>query len=151
MRARDSASEVRETLSAYSISQKGILTLRGKTGFFNVSIRNKWKCIYLCFYFMIGFLWCWYLHKYFFDVVRNKLQAINIYTRVDKKKIKSSRKEYVIRTCFKFWTTKNIFWNYKPMRVWLWLAYQFTENIVTCDFSPSSFKLKSGILTLLKK
>ena len=108
MRARDSASEVRETLSAYSIFQKGILTLHGKIGFFNVSLRNKWKCIYLCFYFMIGFLWCWYLHKYFFDVVRNKLQAINIYTRVDKKKIKSSRKEYVIRTCFKFWTTKNI-------------------------------------------
>ena len=89
--------------------------------------------------------------KYFFDVVRNKLQAINIYTRVDKKKIKSSRKGYVIRTCFKFWTMKNIFWNYKPMRVWLWLAYKFTENIVAWDFSPSSFKLKSGILTLLKK
>ena len=38
----------------------------------------------LCFYFMIGF------------------QTINIYTRVDKKKIKSSRKEYVIGVCFKF-------------------------------------------------
>ena len=29
------------------------------------------------------------------------------------------------------------------MRVWLWLVYKFT------DFSPSSFKLKRGILPLL--
>ena len=47
--------------------------------------------------------------QYFFDVVRNKLQIINISTRVDKKMIKSSRKEYVIETCFKFWLIKNIF------------------------------------------
>ena len=49
-------------------------------------------------------------------------------TRVDKKKIKSSRKEHVIRTCFKFWPMKNIFENYKPMRVWHWRVYKFTEN-----------------------
>ena len=47
--------------------------------------------------------------QYFFDVVRNKPQIINISTRVDKKMIKSSRKEYVIETCFKFWPMKNIF------------------------------------------
>ena len=46
----------------------------------------------LCFYFMIGFLWSLYLHKYFFDVVRNKLQTINIYTRVNKKEIKAQEK-----------------------------------------------------------
>ena len=40
--------------------------------------------------------------QYFFDVVRNKIQTITIYTRVNKKKIKSSRKEHVMRTCFKF-------------------------------------------------
>ena len=81
------------------------LTLHEKTGFFNINIRNKWKCISLSFYFMIGFLWGWHLHKYFFDVVRNKLETINIYTRVDK----NSRNEYVIRTCFRFWPIKNIF------------------------------------------
>ena len=80
-----------------------------KTRFFNINVRNKWKCISLCFYFMIGFLWILYLHKYFFDVVRNKLHTTNIYTRVDKKKIKRSRKGCVIRTCFKFWPMKNIF------------------------------------------
>ena len=40
---------------------------------------------------------------------RNKLQIINIYTRVNKMKIKNSRKECVIRTCFKFQPMKNIF------------------------------------------
>ena len=62
----------------------------------------KMDTVSLCLYFMIGFLWIVYLHKYFFDVLRNTLQTINIYSRVDKKKIKSSRKEYAIRTCFKF-------------------------------------------------
>ena len=27
--------------------------------------RNKWKCISLCFYFMIGFFWSLYLHTIF--------------------------------------------------------------------------------------
>ena len=40
--------------------------------------------------------------QYFFDVVINKLQTKNINTRVDKKKIKSSRKEYAIGTSFEF-------------------------------------------------
>ena len=51
---------------------------------------------------MIGFLWSFYLNKYFFDAVRNKLQTMNIYNRVGKKKIKSLRKEYVIRTYLKY-------------------------------------------------
>ena len=35
--------------------------------------------------------------QYFFDMVRNKLETIkNIYTKVNKKKIKSSRKEHVM-------------------------------------------------------
>ena len=87
---------------------QGILTIH-KTGFFNINIRNTWKCLSLCFHFMIGFLWNFYFHKYYFDVVKNKLQTINIYTRVDKKSIKNSRKEYAIRTCFKFWPKKNSF------------------------------------------
>ena len=41
--------------------------------------------------------------------------------------------------------------NYKPMIVWLWLVYKFTENCQIPDFSPSSFKLKRGILPLLTK
>ena len=51
------------------------------------------------------------LVDYFFDVVRNKFQRINIYTRVVKKRMKGSREEYVMWTCFTFWTMKIIFWN----------------------------------------
>ena len=45
--------------------------------------------------------------QYLFNVVRNKPQAIN--TRANQKKIKSSRKEYAMGTCFKFWPIKKIF------------------------------------------
>ena len=58
---------------------------------------------------MVGFLEVCIYIQYSFDVVRNKFQTINIYTRFNKNKIKSSRKEYAIRTCFKFWPMKNIF------------------------------------------
>ena len=38
------------------------------------------------------------------------------------------------------------------MRVWLWLVYKFAEYyIVPHEISPSSFKLKRGILLLLAK
>ena len=41
--------------------------------------------------------------------------------------------------------------NYKPMRVWYGLLINLPRIIVACDFSPSSFKLKRGILPLLTK
>ena len=44
------------------------------------------------------------------------LCLVNICARVDKKKIKNPRKEYVITTCVKFWPIKN------------WLVCKFTEN-----------------------
>ena len=65
--------------------------------------------LFVCISWLVSFGVCIYI-QYYFDVVRNKLQTTNIYTRVDKKKIKSSRKEYVIRICFKLWPMKNIFW-----------------------------------------
>ena len=54
---------------------------------------------------MIGFPWSLYLYiQYFVDV---DLQTINI--RVNQKKIKRSREEYVMLTCFKFGPMKNSF------------------------------------------
>ena len=63
--------------------------------FFQHQHQTKWKWVCLCFYFMV--------------VVRNKPQTINIYTKVAKRKIKSSRKDYAIGTCFKFCPMENIF------------------------------------------
>ena len=81
---------------------QGILTLQKTQDFSTSVLETSVKCISLCFYFIIGFPWNLKLHKYFFNVVRNKPLTINIYVRVDKKKIKSSRKKYVISTYFKF-------------------------------------------------
>ena len=50
----------------------------------------------------------------------NSKQSIS--TRVNQKKIKSSRKKYVMWTWFKLWQVE------KPMRVWLWLVCKFAEN-----------------------
>ena len=44
----------------------------------------------------------------FFRELKNKLQTL-IISRVNQKKIKSSRKEYVMWLCFKFWPIKSIF------------------------------------------
>ena len=81
---------------------EGILTLHKKTGFFNINIRNCENVYPFAFIsWLVSFWVCIYI-PYFSNVLRNILQTINIYTRVNKKKIKSSRKEYAVRTCFKF-------------------------------------------------
>ena len=52
---------------------------------------------------------------------------------------------------FNFDQWKTFSKNYKPMRVWLWLVYKFTENYCCLRPSPSSFKLRRGIIPLLAK
>ena len=111
--------------------------------------------LFVCISWLVSFGVCIYI-RYYFDVVRNKLQTTNIYTRVDKKKIKSSRKEYVIRICFKLWPMKNIIWklwaneslNMACLQITknychLWL---FSEFIQTQKRYPTSID-KIGILT----
>ena len=50
-----------------------------------------------------------FLFTYDISLMGRMWWEISIYTRADKKKIKSSKKEYVTGTCFKFWPMKNIF------------------------------------------
>ena len=63
---------------------------------------------------MIVFILWFLYHKvcihieYFFRELRNMLQTL-IVSRVNQKKIKSPRKEYVMWMCFKFWPMKSIF------------------------------------------
>ena len=57
--------------------------------------------------------------QYFFDVLRNKVQEIR--SKVQEKNMSCER---VLN--FDQWKTFSE--NYKPMRVWLWLAYKFTKN-----------------------
>ena len=56
----------------------------------------------VCFYFMVGFPWSLYLPTIF-------LWCKHHISWVNQKKIKSSRKKYVVWTCFEFWPMKNIF------------------------------------------
>ena len=62
---------------------------------------HDWYPLEFVFSYNFSLMW-WEL------IVRNKLQTINIYNRVNIKKIRSSRKENNIRTCSKFWPMKNI-------------------------------------------
>ena len=83
--------------------------------------------------------------------MRNKLQQ-SISTWVNQKKMKSSRKEYVMWTWLKFWPNEKHF----PKTISQWeFDYDLFTNllriIVTCDFSQSYFKLRRGILALLTK
>ena len=79
---------------------------------------------FFSFFCTIGFLWSLYWHRILFDVMMFYL----ISTRVNQRKIKSWRKEYTYKLAVHFDQWKTFFENYKPMRVWLWLSYQFTEN-----------------------
>ena len=62
--------------------------------------------------------------QYLCDVV----SKLPIPTWVNQKKIKSSRKEYVLWTWLNFDQWQTFSENSKPMRVWLWFVYKFTEN-----------------------
>ena len=60
-------------------------------------------------------------------------------TGVNQKKIKSSKKEYAMWTCFKFWQMKNISRNYQPIYKPMEFDYCLFTNlpriIVACNFS----------------
>ena len=105
-----------------------------------------WKCISLYFYFMVGFLWSLYLHTIFLwcsekQTTNNKhlLELIKRRSKV-KKKICHVNVLYIL-------TNKKHF----PKAISQWeFDYGPLTNlpriIVVCDFSPSSLKLKRGIL-----
>ena len=91
-----------------------------------MSETSKNMYLFVSVSWLISFGVCIYI-QYFLDV--------QIFTRVNQKKSKSSRKEYVMWMCFKFWPIKNIFRKLKPMRVWLWLVYQIYREL----FSLATF------------
>ena len=66
---------------------------------------------------------CIYL-PYYFSVVRNKLHK---YIQI-KRRSKVQEKNMSFQRALNFDQWKIFSENYKPMRVWLWLVYKFTEN-----------------------
>ena len=98
---------------------------------------------------MIGFLWSLYSDTIFLWCEnktpdnKNLLELIKRWSKVQEKNM---------WMWFKFWPIPNIF--QKTISQWEFDYDLFTNllrTIVTCDFSPSSFKLRGGILPLLTK
>ena len=94
-------------------------------------------------YFMIGFpwkfLWC-----------GENQTPITKYLELIKRRSKVQEKNTSCERALNFDQWKTFSENYKPMRVWLWRLFTNLPRIPH-NFSPSSFKLKRGILPLLTK
>ena len=96
---------------------------------------------------LVSYEVCTYI-QYFFGVVRNKRETLNIKikrrSKVQEKNISCERA--LILTNEKYFPKTISQWE-----VDCGLFTNLTRIIVTRDFSPSSFKLKRGILPLLTK
>ena len=75
------------------------------------------------------------LRQYFFGVMRNKLHWTTAsetsntkYLELIKRRSKVQEKNMSCECALNFDQWKTFSENYKPMRVWLWLVYKFTEN-----------------------
>ena len=75
------------------------------------------------------------LRQYFFGVMRNKLHWTTAsetsnpkYLEIIKRRSKVQEKNMSCERALNFDQWKTFSENYKPMRVWLWLVYKFTEN-----------------------
>ena len=85
--------------------------------------------------------------QYFCDVVRNKLQSINVYLRRSKVQQKNMSCECGLN--FDQWKTFSE--NYKPMKVRLWLVYKFTENYCRLRLFSEFIKTQKRYFTSLDK
>ena len=103
---------------------------------FNFTLKNRFLKMIVFISLLVSHKVCIHI-EYFFREVRNKLQIL-IVSSVNQKKIKSSRKEYAMWTCFKFWPMKSIFRKLQAKKVWLLLVYKFTENYC-CSWLFSKF------------
>ena len=69
---------------------------------------------------------CFHSHTIFLFTLNTKLS-----TRVNQKKIKSSRNEYLMWTCFKFWPMKNIFWKLKANESLIMACLQIYRELLS--------------------
>ena len=95
-----------------------------------INIRNKWKLISFCFYFMVDFLWSLYLHTIFLwcgkkQIPNNKKIFI---LELMKRRSRVQEKNMSCECALNFDQWKTFSENCKPMRVWVWLVYIFTED-----------------------
>ena len=99
-----------------------------KTGFFilNSSILEISENV--CFYFIIGLLWSLDSHRIFIWYGQKKTPNSKYLLELIKRRSKVQEKNISCERALNFDQWKTFSENYKPMRVWLWLVYKFTEN-----------------------
>ena len=92
------------------IADKEFLLSIKKQDFSTLISETKWKCISLCFYFMIGFLCKMYLHEVF--LWRSEKQTPNnkYLLEVLKRRSKVQEKNMSCERALTFDQWKNIFW-----------------------------------------
>ena len=100
---------------------------------------------------LVSFEVCIHIQYFSMQWEINFIQSISTRVNYIKRRSKVPEKNTSCGRALNFEQWKTFSENCKRMRVWLWFVYKFTENIVACNFSPSSFKLKRGILPLLTK
>ena len=81
----------------------------------------------VCFYFIIGFPWSLYSDTIFLWC-GEELSSITKYLELSKK-IKSSTKEYVMWTCFKYWPMKRIFQKLKDNGILITIYLQICREL----------------------
>ena len=89
------------------------------------------------------------LRQYFFGVMRNKLHWTTAsetsntkYLELIKRRSKVQEKNMSCERALNFDQWKTFSENYKPMRVWLWLVYKFTENCQIYRLFPELIQTK---------
>ena len=73
------------------------------------------------------------------------------YLELLKRRSKEQEKNMSCERVLNFDQLKTFSANYKPMRVWLWLVYNFTENCQIYRLFSEIIQTKRGILLLLTK
>ena len=105
---------------------------------FDTILKHKYQFLFLLFY-------DWFVLTYKISLM---WWEVNHQSQT---KIKRSRKEYGMWTCFKFWPWKTFSENYRPMRVWLWLVYKFTGNYCRSRLFSEFIQTKKRYPTYLVK
>ena len=98
-----------------------------KPDFFSISIRNKWKCLLLFHdWFPMKFV---FIHiQYFFDRVFLAMPNTKYLLESIKRRSKVQERNMSCECALNFDQWKIFSENYKLMRVWTWLVYNFSEN-----------------------
>ena len=99
-----------------------------------------------------------FMIQYFFGVMRNKLQWTTAsetsntkYLELIKRRSKVQEKNMSCERALNFDQWKTFSENYKPMRVWLWLAYKFTETCQIYRLFSEFIQTKKRYPTSLNK